>query len=190
MQRVLLQGDAPLLLASASRPVFHRSQNHIMTASPGVERCMSGLSASTSSPQPAAANSRATLVHALAEPPVVGTSVPTTVTVGLGDRSYPIYIGGHLLDQGDLLASHVTGTTVLIVSNTTVAPLYLQRCRPSMPWLGGVAGSRDYLFYCWDVVLDHEAFAFAWFDVLPCSQVHGGPPAGQAWVEDRASYLA
>lgn len=51
-----------------------------------------------------------------------------TVQVALGDRSYPIYIGQGLLDRSDLLQQHVLGKKVLIVTNETVAPLYLDRC--------------------------------------------------------------
>ena len=47
------------------------------------------------------------------------------LTVELGERSYPIYIGYGLLGQGELLARHIRGGQVLIVSNETVAPLYL-----------------------------------------------------------------
>jgi len=50
-----------------------------------------------------------------------------TLKVGLGERSYPIYIGSGLLDQADLLQVHVSHKRVAIVSNTTIAPLYLQR---------------------------------------------------------------
>ncbi len=46
--------------------------------------------------------------------------------VSLGDRSYPIYIGGNLLSQSILLTEHIKGKDVLVVTNTTVAPLYLQ----------------------------------------------------------------
>ena len=47
------------------------------------------------------------------------------LVVELGARSYPIHIGpGLLADQG-LLKSAVAAEQVLIVSNTTVAPLYL-----------------------------------------------------------------
>lgn len=47
------------------------------------------------------------------------------VVVELGDRSYPIYIGAGLLGQAaDLLGARVSGQT-LVVSNTVVAPLYL-----------------------------------------------------------------
>lgn len=49
------------------------------------------------------------------------------VDVDLGDRSYPIYIGSGLLDRPDLLQSHVKGRRVLVVTNTTVGPLYLDR---------------------------------------------------------------
>jgi 3-dehydroquinate synthase len=45
--------------------------------------------------------------------------------VELGSRSYPILIGDSLLAQADLLRQHIPARDVLIVSNTTVAPLYL-----------------------------------------------------------------
>lgn len=50
-----------------------------------------------------------------------------TLQVSLGDRSYPIYIGEDLLSKSDLLSQHIHGTEVLLVTNTTVAPLYLQQ---------------------------------------------------------------
>ena len=49
------------------------------------------------------------------------------VDVDLGDRSYPIYIGAGLLDQAELLQQHVRGRRTLVVTNETIAPLYLQR---------------------------------------------------------------
>ena len=49
------------------------------------------------------------------------------LNVELGERSYPIHIGPGLLDDGALLARHVAGSKVAIVTNTTVAPLYLAR---------------------------------------------------------------
>lgn len=49
-----------------------------------------------------------------------------TLGVDLGDRSYPIYIGESLLEQRDLLRQHIPGNSALVVSNTTVAPLYLE----------------------------------------------------------------
>ncbi|WP_221795799.1 3-dehydroquinate synthase [Oceanobacter mangrovi] len=48
-----------------------------------------------------------------------------TVTVDLADRSYPIYIGDQLFSQADLLRRHIHGRQAMIVTNTTLAPLYL-----------------------------------------------------------------
>ncbi len=52
-----------------------------------------------------------------------------TLTVDLGDRSYPIYIGGGLLSRADLFKPHLAGRQVAIVTNETVAPLYLDALR-------------------------------------------------------------
>ena len=49
-----------------------------------------------------------------------------TLEVSLGDRSYPIHIGRGLLAQADILLPHLKRKQVTIVSNTTVAPLYMQ----------------------------------------------------------------
>jgi 3-dehydroquinate synthase len=49
-----------------------------------------------------------------------------TLKVELGDRSYPILIGEGLLQQPELVRQHVVARDILIVSNTTVAPLYLE----------------------------------------------------------------
>jgi len=51
-----------------------------------------------------------------------------SLDVDLGDRSYPIVIGRGLLDDGALLTRHIAGSgKVAIVTNTTVAPLYLEK---------------------------------------------------------------
>jgi 3-dehydroquinate synthase len=50
-----------------------------------------------------------------------------TLTVDLGNRSYPIHIGQQLLENCDLLKHHVRGKQVMVVSNDTVAPLYLDK---------------------------------------------------------------
>ena len=47
-----------------------------------------------------------------------------TLTVELEDRSYPISIGAGLLRQQSLLQAAVPASDILLVSNTTVAPLY------------------------------------------------------------------
>jgi shikimate kinase / 3-dehydroquinate synthase len=62
------------------------------------------------------------------EPNATMTQSDTSfLNVELGERSYPIAIGAGLLDQPDLLGRHVRGRQVAIVSNTTVAPLYLEK---------------------------------------------------------------
>ena len=54
-----------------------------------------------------------------------------TLNVELGPlpegRSYPIYIGSGLLGQSELFVRHIAGKHVLIVTNDTVAPLYLEK---------------------------------------------------------------
>ncbi len=50
-----------------------------------------------------------------------------TLSVALAERTYPIHIGAGLLDQTALLLAHLKHKRVAIVSNTTVAPLYLER---------------------------------------------------------------
>ncbi|HEY6093426.1 MAG TPA: 3-dehydroquinate synthase [Gallionellaceae bacterium] len=52
-----------------------------------------------------------------------------TLTVGLAERSYPIHIGSGLLSRADLLLPHLAQKRVAIVSNTTVAPLYMAQLR-------------------------------------------------------------
>ena len=49
-----------------------------------------------------------------------------TLEVALGERSYPIYIGAGLLARGELLAAHLPQKRAVVVTNTTLAPLYLQ----------------------------------------------------------------
>jgi len=53
------------------------------------------------------------------------SSIIRTLDVELGDRSYPIYIGAGLLDDAGLLGRHVAASQVMVVTNETVAPLYL-----------------------------------------------------------------
>ena len=52
--------------------------------------------------------------------------------VDLGERSYPIAIGRDLLTDAELLARHIGGSKVAIVTNTTVAPLYLERMQQGL----------------------------------------------------------
>ena len=49
------------------------------------------------------------------------------IDVALGDRRYPIRIGGGLLDDATRWRDALRGRHVLIVSDENVAPLYLAR---------------------------------------------------------------
>ena len=55
-----------------------------------------------------------------------------TLNVALGERVYPIHIGENLLSNGDLLLPHLKRKQVAIVTNTTVAPLYLEKIAQSL----------------------------------------------------------
>jgi len=49
-----------------------------------------------------------------------------TVTVDLGERSYPIIIDTDVLAQGDLYRQHISGRNVLIVCDENTEQHYLQ----------------------------------------------------------------
>ena len=59
-------------------------------------------------------------------------STNRTITVELGDRSYPIVIGRGLLGGSFDLARYVSGNDCLVVTNETVAPLYLQQLKADL----------------------------------------------------------
>ncbi len=48
------------------------------------------------------------------------------LNVDLGDRSYPIFIGEDLISRADIYKTHISSKQVLVVTNTTIAPLYLE----------------------------------------------------------------
>ncbi len=55
-----------------------------------------------------------------------------TLRVELGDRAYPIHIGNDLIERADLWQDIVCGGRAAVVSNTAVAPLYLDKLRSVM----------------------------------------------------------
>ncbi|XP_056697660.1 3-dehydroquinate synthase, chloroplastic isoform X2 [Spinacia oleracea] len=55
------------------------------------------------------------------------SSALTIVEVDLGNRSYPVYIGSGLLHHPHFLQKHLVGKKVLVVTNTTIASLYLDK---------------------------------------------------------------
>jgi 3-dehydroquinate synthase len=55
------------------------------------------------------------------------------LNVELGDRRYPILIGPGLIDSRDLVADLIGTRDVLLVTNTTVGPIYSPRIRAALP---------------------------------------------------------
>jgi 3-dehydroquinate synthase len=55
-----------------------------------------------------------------------------TLTVDLGERSYPIYIGDGLLDTRELLGRHISGKHAAVVTNTTVEKLYRRQLEAAL----------------------------------------------------------
>jgi 3-dehydroquinate synthase len=54
------------------------------------------------------------------------------VDIALGERSYPILIGPRLLEDAQLLSTHIAARSLLIVTNETVAPLYLTKLQSAL----------------------------------------------------------
>lgn len=52
-----------------------------------------------------------------------------TLNVDLGNRSYPIFIGTGLLGRPELVEPYVSGRQVMLITNETVGPLYLEQAR-------------------------------------------------------------
>ena len=68
--------------------------------------------------------------------PMQSPAAAHLINVALGDRSYPICIAPDALSQ---IAAHIPGR-YLIVTNTTVAPLYLERVSAALEEAGKVGG--------------------------------------------------
>lgn len=64
------------------------------------------------------------------------SSTSDTLHVDLGTRSYPITIGQSLLGDPAVLAAHIVGSRVAIVTNTVVAPLYLEQVSKTLAAAG------------------------------------------------------
>ncbi|ASK67604.1 MULTISPECIES: 3-dehydroquinate synthase [Shewanella] len=60
------------------------------------------------------------------------------IQVDLGERSYPIYIGQSLMSDGETLSRYLLKKRILIVTNETVAPLYLKPIQDTMASFGEV----------------------------------------------------
>lgn len=61
------------------------------------------------------------------------------IQVNLGERSYPIYIGQSLMSDSETLSRYLLKKRILIVTNETVAPLYLNQVQDTMASFGEVS---------------------------------------------------
>ena len=59
-----------------------------------------------------------------------------TLTVDLDQRSYPIYIGSDLIDRPELFEACSKASSIYIITNTTVAPLYAERLSKTLATFG------------------------------------------------------
>ena len=60
------------------------------------------------------------------------------LNVDLGNRSYPVYIGEGILQNSELIKPYIKGKTTAIVTNTTVAPLYLETVHRMIPHVSNI----------------------------------------------------
>ena len=89
----------------------------------------------------------------------------STVKVELGDRSYTISIGDNMLNEHGLVADLLVGSQVMIVTNTTVAPLHLDKLLTQLdgfdPIIVKLADGEHYktletVTTIFDVLLEHQ----------------------------------
>ena len=99
----------------------------IETGRPNVQFLVHSILAQLECTSAAAAADETLENDILAEPYMTQASSPLTLHVDLGDRSYPIVIGQALLSDAERIGAHVGGKRVVIVTNTTVGPLYLEQ---------------------------------------------------------------
>jgi len=62
----------------------------------------------------------------------MSTPVHERVDIALGERSYPILIGPRLLEDAPLLSTYISARSLLIVTNETIAPLYLPKLQSAL----------------------------------------------------------
>ncbi|KAI0562043.1 3-dehydroquinate synthase [Gracilaria domingensis] len=90
-----------------------------------------------------------------------------TLYVDTPSRKYPILFSEHVLSNPHTFKPYIHGDKVLIVTNTTIAPLYLQRVRDAIQALGVSVfeiilpdgeeyKSLQYVSNIWDVCMEHR----------------------------------
>ena len=66
------------------------------------------------------------------ESPAQSAPLHERIDIALGERSYPILIGPRLLEDAQLLSKHIAARNLLIVTNETIAPLYLAKLQGAL----------------------------------------------------------
>ncbi|RSZ55454.1 3-dehydroquinate synthase [Massilia atriviolacea] len=120
-------------LTAQREPLYREIADLVIdTGRPNVQSMVQTILTQLSALGPAAARTaRGSTMHTLHTQHT--SQAPNTdparifLNVDLGERSYPITIGAGLLSDPALLERHIAGRKVAIVTNTTVAPLYLER---------------------------------------------------------------
>lgn len=87
------------------------------------------------------------------------------ITIKLHDHQYPIYLGAHALLDAELLRSLVPAEQVLIVTNETIAPLYLSQVQAAFASIqcdvlilpdGEVYKNQHSLNQIYDALIEHH----------------------------------
>ncbi|MDQ1814652.1 bifunctional shikimate kinase/3-dehydroquinate synthase AroKB [Massilia sp. CCM 9210] len=117
-------------LTAQREPLYREIADLVIdTGRPNVQSMVQTILTQLSALGPAAARTgRGPQMHTLQpSQPSITEQSRIFLNVDLGERSYPITIGADLLSDPSLLERHIAGRKVAIVTNTTVAPLYLER---------------------------------------------------------------
>ena len=88
------------------------------------------------------------------------------LTVDLGSRSYPIYIGQNLLEEPGLYSRHISGNQVLVVSNETVTTGIRRACNRLTVGPGVVVDGGPVSFEARDSVVIVDTFSVTQGTVL------------------------
>lgn len=139
--RPLLQtGDPRKTLEELSRirePLYNEIADIVIdTGRPNVQFLMQSILAQLGPEHTQSATAVSLQQDLLSKHPMPQLSASHTLYVDLGARSYPISIGQALLDDQTVVAAHIPGARVAIVTNTVVAPLYLDRLTATLEAAG------------------------------------------------------
>ncbi|WP_428717694.1 bifunctional shikimate kinase/3-dehydroquinate synthase AroKB [Undibacterium curvum] len=124
-QRHPLYQEIAHVVIETGRPNVQHLVQHILdklpSHNPDVPQQAAPVMTNSASPKTSALSSNAAI---------------QTLHVNLGERSYPIYIGQHLLNDTSILTQAIQAKRVVIVTNTVVAPLYLSALQKQLQGIG------------------------------------------------------